>query len=208
MKTSVTMQRNMGGLTVHQRTGDGMFNDTTLAKQYYQSKGLKRGKEVSEFLKLDKTKEFIDALHIEINDNTTKIVLSKNGKNGGTWMHPYLFIDFAMWLNPTFKVKVIQFVYDELIKNRNEAGDTYPILSASGMKLRGYDFKEVAKALQWIAFNKTGKNLRQTASQDELKCLADTQIKLAFAIDMGYITSYADLIKSMRKIYHDKNSKF
>lgn len=36
-------------------------------------------------------------------------------------MHPLLFIDFAMWLNPAFKVKVLKFVYDELIKFRNLA---------------------------------------------------------------------------------------
>ena len=49
-----------------------------------------------------------------------------NGKTpDNVWMHPFLFIDFAMWINPTFKVTVIKFVYDELINYRNEAGDAY-----------------------------------------------------------------------------------
>lgn len=61
-----------------------------------------------------------------------QIVIKKKGRmtfNGKTpdnvWMHPFLFIDFAMWLNPTFKYDVIKFVYDELINYRNEAGDAY-----------------------------------------------------------------------------------
>lgn len=45
-------------------------------------------------------------------------------------MHPLLFIDFAMWLNPAFKVKVLKFVYDQLIQYRNDAGDTYKEMAA------------------------------------------------------------------------------
>ena len=41
-------------------------------------------------------------------------------------MLPLLFLDFAMWLNPRFKVKVLKFVQDEMIKFRNLAGDAYP----------------------------------------------------------------------------------
>lgn len=106
-----------------------------------------------------------------------------------------------MWLNPNFKLSVIRFVYDELIKNRNEAGDMYRSLSSSGMKLQGYNFKEVATALQWLVFGTTGKNLRQTATQEQLKELSDTQTKLAFAIDMGYISSYPQLLGEMRRMW-------
>lgn len=50
---------------------------------------------------------------------------ASKGKNAGTWMHPYLFIKFAMWLSPKFEVKVINFVYDKLIEFRNESGENY-----------------------------------------------------------------------------------
>ena len=45
-------------------------------------------------------------------------------------MHPFLFIDFAMWLNVEFKYEVIKFVYDQLIQYRIEAGDTYREMAA------------------------------------------------------------------------------
>jgi hypothetical protein len=41
----------------------------------------------------------------------------------GTWMHPYMFIDFAMWLSIEFKVNALKWVADGLIKSRNDAGD-------------------------------------------------------------------------------------
>ena len=191
----------MGDYTVHQRTKDGMFNATSLLRQYNNGK---RGKEVNAFLKSNSTQEFIKALEKSENLNTSKIVLTSKGKYGGTWMHPYLFIDFAMWINPEFKVKVIKFVYDELIKNRHLAGDNYKILSSSGTKLPGYNFAEVATAMQWIVFNTKGKNLRQNATQSQLKEIADIETKLAFAIDMNYITSYKQLIGELKKLWTQK----
>lgn len=208
MKTNVIMIRKMGNFDVSQRTIDGMFNATSLLKQWNFSKSLKRGKEVNDFLKIDKTKEFIIALEEDYNDTTKKIVVTKEGKNGGTWLDPLLFIDFAMWLNPKFKVQVLKFVYDELIRQRNEAGDNYISLSASGVKLVGYDFREVAIAMQWIVYNKKGKNLRQTATQEQLKELNDLQSKLAFLIDNNYITSYNQLLLDLRKMYSKKYAKF
>lgn len=202
------MLRKMGNFDVSQRTKDGMFNATSLLRQWNKSKGLKRGKEVNDFLKIDKTKEFIFALEEDYNDNTKKIVLTKRGLDGGTWLDPLLFIDFAMWLNPTFKVQVLKFVYDELIKQRNDAGDNYISLSASGVKLQGYNFREVAIAMQWIVYNKKGKNLRQSATQEELKELNDLQGKLSFLIDNNYITSYNQLLSDMRIMYNKKYRKF
>lgn len=204
MKTSVTMVRKMGEFEVHQRTKDGMFNATSLLKQW--NKG-KRGKEVNAFLKNSATIEFIKSLQETEELDTRNIVTSSKGgsvENQGTWMHPYLFIDFAMWINPKFKVSVIKFVYDELIKQRHDAGDNYILLSASGVKLKGYKFTEVAKAMQWIVYGKTGKNLRQIATQEQLTELNDIQKKLSFAIDMNYIKTYEQLILEMRKIYRIK----
>lgn len=209
MKQNVIMVRKMGSFEVFQRTKDGMFNATALVKQWNQRNNRK---DVSEFLSNKNTIEFIDALYEEENLNTGNPVFKTHtvikGKNGGTWMSPLLFIKFSMWLNPRFEVQVLKFVYDELIKQRNDAGDNYLSLSASGMKLKGYDFVEVAKAMQWIVFGKTGKDLRQHATQSELKELNELQSKLSFAIDMGYIKTYEQLLSEMRKIWYSKNKKF
>lgn len=205
MKTNVVMTRKMGNFDVSQRTEDGMFNASTLLEQWNK---VNNKKNVADFLRLDKTKEFVTEIISREDHNMGNPILSKKGKNGGTWLHPLVFIDFAMWLNPSFKYDVLKFVYDELIKQRHDAGDNYISLSASGQKLKGYDYREVAIALQWIVFGKKGKELRQSATQDQLKELNDLQTKLSFAIDMGYITSYQQLISELRKLYSNKNLKF
>jgi len=216
MKTSVTMIRRMGDFEILQRTKDGYFDANALLVQWNRKNNKRR---MDVFLSSDKTKEFIQTIQNELADveNCTtenQVVTISKGKKSSkgqekneVWMHPYLFIDFAMWINPKFKYSVIKFVYDELIKNRTQAGDGYVMLSASGVKLKGYNFSEVAKAIQWIVYNKTGKDLRQSATQEQLAEINDIQTKLAFAIDMGFIKSYEQLILDMRKMYRVKYLK-
>ena len=196
----------MGEFDVHQRTKDGMFNATTLLKQWNLNNPNEIKEKVSVFFRNDNTKDFIKVLEEDLHGHNFTHVTSKasRGMNAGTWMHPYLFIKFAMWLNPKFELSVIKFVYDELIKNRHDAGDNYKLLSKSGVKLKGYNFSEVATAMNWIVFNKKGKGLRQNASKGQLQELTDIQTKLSFAIDMGYIKTYKKLLSEMRELYKRK----
>lgn len=203
MKTSVNMIRRMGGFNITQRTKDSFFNATELLKQWNEYSGQK--KEVTKFFELENTKEFINALLEEENLNTQdSAYLKTRGKYGGTWMTPILFIKFAMWLNPHFEVKVIKFVYDNLIAFRNDAGDNYIELSNSAQRLNNCDFKQMARGLNWIVFNRHKRDIRQEATQDQLKEMNDIQKKLAFAVDMGYIKSFDELINEMRRMYHLK----
>ncbi len=203
MKTNVTMIRQMGEYEVSQRTKDGMFNATGLAKQWLDTAG--KRKDVSDFLENKNTKEFIQALEDENHNTGIPVFTKARGKNGGTWMSPLLFIDFAMWLNPKFKVKVLQFVYDELIKVRHSAGDNYKTLSTSGQKLKGYNFSKVAKALNYIVFGEHKKDIRQSATQEQLKELSMHEENFSFAIDRGYIKTYPQLENELRKVWRDKN---
>jgi hypothetical protein len=213
MKTSVVMVRKMGKFDVSQRTGDEMFNATLLLNQWNESVGAtgRKGKRIDDFLNTQSTKEFLIALSDDLlnteNIRYLKTHETTRGKNGGTWMNPLLFIDFAMWLNPTFKLNVLKFVYDQLIQERKLAGDNYLVLSSSGVKLKGYKFSEVAKAIQWIVYGKTGKELRQSATEEQLKEINEIQMKFAFAIDMNYIKTYSQLIEELREMYRIKKRK-
>lgn len=220
MKTNVIMTRPMGQFEVLQRTSDGYFDGNALLIQWNKQQGVTQRK-MTEYLESKKTKEFVEALEEDcslrgnIEKADFKVVMRIKGKvtkKGRTadkvYFHPFLFIDFCMWLNPTFKLQVIKFVYDELIKCRHLAGDNYNVLTAAVSKLPDCDYREVAKAIQWIVFNRTGKNLRQQATQKELAEISDIENKLAYAIDMGFIKNQAQLICTMRKMYNEKYQKF
>lgn len=209
----------MGEYDVLQRTGDEYFDGNALLAQWNEVNGNKR-RRMSEFLDSPKTKEFIMALnedesHRRKTDNADYQpiikVKGKNTKNGKVadkvWMSPLLFIKFAMWINPSFEVKVLRFVYDELIKNRHLAGDNYNKLTAQVVKFTDVDYPHLAKGLNYIVFGKHYKGIRDSATTEQLTALHLLEEKLAFAIQMGYITNFDNLISEMQRIYIDNMKK-
>lgn len=210
MKTSVNMVRKMGNFEVLQRTKDGMFNATELLKQWNNVPGNPK-RDLSKFWESSKVDEFLKALVDEGVLNTPKegYLKSRGRYSEGTWMHPYLFIKFAMWLNPRFEVKVIRFVYDQLIEQRHAAGDMYRTLSNAAKQLPGVDYRRIAKGLNYIVFGRhESGTLRQIATTKQLTELSEIQNKLAFAVDMGYIKTFQGLIDEMKKIYQAKCDQY
>lgn len=210
MKTNQEMVRNMGMFTVIQRTKDGMFNATDLLRQWNASTGER--KEIFKFFENENTKQFIDALMIEEKLNTqNSAYLKTRGKNGGTWMHPILFIKFAMWLNPRFEVQVIKFVYDQMIRYRNDAGDAYRELSSAVMKIVPKDFmpkamQKIGEALNWIIFNQHEKMLRNKHGNEKAQReLFQLEKKVADLINEGFIQSFDSLIVYLRNQWNRRN---
>lgn len=178
MKTNQEMVRYIDNFSVIQRTSDGYFDANGLLSQWNSVEGNPE-RSMKRFLDSPKTNEFIKAL---INDESqrtkmqfpdiqsVKSVKSRTLKDGSktigqVWMHPLLFIKFAMWINPTFEVKVLRFVYDEMIRYRNDAGDAYKELSSAVMKIVPSHFmpkamQKIGEALNWIIFNSHEKMLR------------------------------------------------
>jgi hypothetical protein len=201
------MIRKMQDFDVLQRTKDGMFNATTLLKQWNKKSGMQ--KEVSKFFELENTKSFIDVLQNEESLNTQdSTYLQTRGRYGATWMHPILFIKFAMWINPRFEYYVIKFVYDQLIQFRHSAGDNYRGLTSAVTRFDNVNYSKIAKGLNYIVFDRHEEGLRQTATQDQLHQLTELQKQLAFAIDMGYIQSFDALINEMRRIWNMKHKLY
>lgn len=213
MKTNQLLTRQMADFAVMQRTCDSMFNATALLKQWNESKN--ESKEINKFFDNNATKDFINALIIEENLHTQNSTYVKSrasrGNNAGTWMHPLLFIDFAMWLNPSFKVKVLRFVSDQLLKYRNDAGDAYIEMTGAISKiversLLQNAIQTVAKALNHIVYGNHQSNIRNLKADEMLmKELVDLEIKVAMLINEGFIKSYAQLLEYLRKQWLIKN---
>lgn len=189
MKTNQLMIRDLDGYNVEQRTDNSYLNATDLLKIYNEKSSY--SKRFADFLNNKNTDDFIDALIAEenlkvVNSPLLKsdLIIVKRGKYGSTFMHPYLFIKFAMWLSPEFEVKVIKWVYDNLIKTRNEAGDHY-IEMAETIKESYFNyfdkkpdplvFIKEANFLKQLAFGHASKQ-RNEASEFELKLLNALQL--------------------------------
>jgi hypothetical protein len=213
MKTNQTLTRQMGNFEVFQRTSDGFFNATALLRQW--NKGDKK-KDLDDFLGNKMTKEYIKVIESKENLNTQKsgdlkVVKSTRGKFGGTWMHPFLFIDFAMWLNVEFKYEVIKFVYDQLIQYRIEAGDTYREMAAEIARISkrediARNISNVASAINIIVYGRHQREIRnKEAEEQSMRDLVKMQIKVMELIKEGFIKSYDALIDYLRRIWIERN---
>ena len=214
------MTRQMGNFDVFQRTSDGYFDANALLRQW-NSVAENPNRRMNKFFDMTSTQEFIEVLttsesargkNAPIDFQAVTISKGRLTTRGFTqdkvFMHPYLFIKFAMWLNPKFEYQVIKFVYDELIKNRNLAGDNHNKLMSSMQKLPSVDYSYVCKALNHIIFNNHYRDMRNDATPEQLSELHNLEEKLSFAIEMGYINDYDQLIENMRSIYSKKYGKF
>lgn len=223
MKTNQIMIRPMGQFAVEQRTKDGMFNATALMKQWNQyvsenmhdtntqKNGYLKKKDIDDFFANKGTSLFIEALLVEEALNGEReAFLKSRGKNGGTWMHPILFVKFAMWLNPRFEVQVIKFVYDHMIEYRNEAGDAYKELCTAISKIVGRGFlrvaiSNIAKAINWVVFNNHEAMIRNKEGvEDKMKELFSAEKTVAMLINDGFLSSYEGVVRYLRKKWSEK----
>jgi hypothetical protein len=95
-----------------------MINATDMLKAYPK-------KRMSDFLKLDGTKDFIDLLESDneksrITENQVLTIIKGNFSDNikqGTWMCKLLAFKFAAWLDPNFELFVYK-TFDKAIKDK------------------------------------------------------------------------------------------
>jgi len=199
----------MGEFKVSQRTKDGFFNATELLKQWNEKSGMK--KEVTKFFELSSTSELVKVIMSRENLNTQdSTYLKTRGKNGGTWMHPILFIDFAMWINPSFRYDVIKFVYDEMIKFRNLAGDAYPSMCRAVRSIMPEPIfrekvKDLAKSLNIIVYGKHETEMRnKIGDESKIREMYELEKQIAQWINIGLVGNYRQLKAALNKLYYQK----
>lgn len=213
MKTNQVLTRPMGDFKVLQRTSDGMFNATELLKQWNINSCMH--KEMKHYFENKSTNEFIKALMLEENlhGRNSAYVKSKasRGDNAGTWMHPLLFIDFAMWINPSFKVKVLRFVYDQLVKYRIEAGDAYiemcnAVSTIIPKHLLQQKIKDLARSLNIIIYGYHESNVRNKVGDEEKAHeLLSIEREIARLIKKGYIKDINGLREYIVSEWRDRH---
>lgn len=203
MKTSVIMQRDLNGVKVRQDSKTMFFNANDLLDLYNTTSG--EQKRLQNYLDNQNTKDTESAILREIQNNSKEsefengVIQTKRGKNGGTWMHPYLFIDFGMWLSPDFKVTVIKWFYDNLIQLRNEAGDSFKDVNQALFEMyptsTHFAYSNEAKMINKLVFGKPDKDQRNLATEKQLallKALQKADVHL-IAKGMDYYERYEKL---------------
>lgn len=123
MKTEVIMKRELFGCEISQKSKSEFFSATDLinaGNKWRLANDLPLFN-INTWLQQKNVKEFIQ----ELKKQYGEIKINSKGKNSHTWVHPYLFIDIALAINPNLKIQVYSWLFDKLIQYRNDSGDSY-----------------------------------------------------------------------------------
>lgn len=207
------MRRPLASFTVEQRTKDGMFNATALLKQWNEQEGVAQRK-LDNYFASSKTVEFIQTIMDREKLDTPKMVYVKskarNDRGGGTLMHPLLFIDFAMWINPSFKYDVLKFVYDRMLVYRNESGEAYKQLSSAMSKISTPKQMKlympiIGRDINFVITGRHEHKLRnEYGTEEKQKEYFELEKQLAMLIEDGFLKTPDEVANYLRRKFQKK----
>jgi hypothetical protein len=129
MKTVVLMKRDLFGMTISQNSKTEYFSSTDLLKAGNKWRAVNDLPLFNEkaWFKNKGTIEYIE----EIEKRHGKAKIPARGRGQHTWIHPLLFIDLALSISPKLKIEAYSWMFDHLIKFRNDSGDSYKDMCGS-----------------------------------------------------------------------------
>jgi hypothetical protein len=170
MITEVVMQRRLFDSEIRQQSKTGFFsaNDLVLAGNSFRALNKMKPIVLQDWLNRETTKEFIQELESQLQIEVKK---ATRGRYATTWLHPYLFIDLALTISPKLKIEVYSWLFDELLKYRNESGDSYKKMTGALFvnTTSKSQFSKGVKATARLIKNACQVKDWETANQEQLK---------------------------------------
>lgn len=187
MKTTVLMRREFFGSEINQRSDNGFFSATDLIRvgnQWRMQNGLPLFS-ASTYFQYKGTKEFIKKLK----ESEPIVKIDSRGKGSHTWVHPFLFVDMALNISPDLKVMVYSWIYDELIKYRNDSGDSYK-------KMAGAVYLNISnKSLFKETIVEYANRIKKECDVDDWQQASAEQLALRDKIQ-EYVSIFSDVINN------------
>ncbi len=164
------MERDFMGSIVRQNHKTTFFNANDvllIGNEYRVNQGMSK-KDLYRYFENEETKVFIKKIMEK--ENIVHVKEVKKGRYGGTWVHPLIIIDIAMWVSPDFKYEALKWVEDKLTQNRDESGDSYKRMFSALHK--AYEFKEVHYLIKEVA-----KRIKQIVGAEDWNTATEKQLK-------------------------------
>lgn len=171
MQTEVIMKRELFGCQISQKSKTEFFSATDLVKAGNKWRVINDMSifNFSQYLNTQQAKDFIKS----IEEKYQIKAICKSGKKGThTWVHPLLFIDIALAINPKLKIEVYEWLFDNLIKFRNDSGVSYKrmcgtLYAKTTQKTKFHDY--ISNIADKIKLACNVKNDWQEATEEQLK---------------------------------------
>lgn len=137
----------------------------------------------------------------------SSFIKTKRGTGGGTWVHLYLMLDAAAWLDADFKLQLYDtFINNKILQWREDSGDEFINLNIAidaylpereGKENTGI-FIQVARQLKAKILN--GEEVWNTATFNQLEKRAKIEKDLCGFLKLGMIRNYDHLKEVIAKL--------
>jgi len=171
MQTEVIMKRELFGCQISQKSKTEFFSATDLVKagNKWRMMNEMSAFNFSQYLQTQQAKEFTQSVEEKYKTNP---IIKGGGRGNHTWVHPLIFIDIALAINPKLKIEVYEWLFDNLIKYRNDSGVSYKkmcgtLFSKTTQKAKFHEY--IATVADKIKLACNIKNDWQEATVEQLK---------------------------------------
>jgi hypothetical protein len=100
--SSPIILREANGVAIRQSIKEGYLNATDMCQAW--------GKYFADWRRTKSAEDYLTALELTMGIPIVKLIVSLEGRFGGTWVHPLLGNRLAQWCNPVFAVTVDKWI--------------------------------------------------------------------------------------------------
>jgi len=194
-----------------QFTTEAWINVTEIAAHY--------GKQLNHYFSNMQTTSYIKALcDLSGGVDPSAFVITKRGRNGGTWMHPDLAVHFGRWIDDYFaiwcdrKIREIldsQGIHVSWERARHASSASYKAMAQmlditrtnSGKETKSYHYSNEARLVNWALTGAFSSVDRNSLSMQELDLLAT--LELVNIANLGLNLSYEERKYRLETYAHD-----
>lgn len=212
--TKFIITRNLNGYKLQQRTDNGMFNASYFIEQWNEKNN--SNLKVSDFIKEKDTLRFMNLLAVKenlhhvgecFNDGIIAVNNTVTNDEGiihtEIWFHRYLFSDFLIYVDEELKYEALKFITDNLIDMRNTVGSKYRewtnLLTTIGANQK--DIKIIQCNINIIVFGKHQKDIRNSATFEELTKILEIQSTLSSLIKLKITTTPLEVLSHLINLF-------
>lgn len=194
MKTEVIMKRELLGMQVQQKSKSGFLsaNDLINAGNLYRLQNGLTPVSLQQYFNLQQTKDFM----IELSKCYESVKVSKKGRGQQTWVHPILFMDIALWISPKMKMQVYEWILDNLLKYRNDSGNSYKLMTGAIFSNPNFNQSNFAQTIIKVSNRIANECGVSMTDKDKWQNATEYQLKLRDKMH-EYISITCDLVTNL-----------
>lgn len=194
MKTEVIMKRDLFGYEIRQKSKSEFYclNDLINFANLYRLNNHLKAVTMQQYFNTQSSKEFVS----ELEKKYGVVKYSSKGRNATTWVHPLLFMDIALWINPELKVRVYEWFLNNLLKYRNDSGDSFKLMAGAIYENPNFNKSNFTTTIKKVCVKVAQACGVNPCNDDKWQYATEKQLKLRDKIH-EYIALTCDLVTNL-----------